>query len=147
MTTVPSKATDAAPAIIGVSALRRNLLRVVYAGTFLFVGTNAWRAILTHQGPWDPLAGVAYSFWAAYATLLLLGLRHPLKLLPLVLLQLFYKLVWLVIVARPLWSSGQLGGSARMTAIFVAAVVVDLAVTPWSYVARNLLRDGGRTLE
>ncbi len=45
----------------GISTLRLHLLRLVFAGTFLFVGAGAWKAILTHGGPWDPLHGVAFS--------------------------------------------------------------------------------------
>lgn len=68
---------------------------------------------------------MAFSFWAAYSTLMILGLRYPLKLLPLLLLQFFYKLVWLVVVAYPLWSASQLRGSSAsgLATIFVIAVV------------------------
>ena len=125
----------------GVSSLRIFLLRFVYLGTFLFVGTTAWWKLFTHRGTWDHLHGVAFSFWAAYATLLLLGLRHPLKLVPLLMLQLFYKLVWLVAVAWPLYAANQLTGApARLTMVFVAAVVVDLIVIPWPWVLDNLIQ-------
>jgi len=128
----------------GVSTTRLYLLRLVFVGTFLFVGTNAWKGILTHSGPWDPLHGVAFSFWAAYSTLMILGLRYPLKLVPLLLLQFFYKLVWLVAVAYPMWSSGQLRGSSAsgLATIFVIAVVVDLVVVPWPYALRSYVMKG-----
>ena len=128
----------------GVSTLRLYLLRLIYVGTFLFVGTTAWKEILTHSGTWDPLQGVAFSFWAAYATLMILGLRYPLKLLPLLLLQFFYKLVWLVAVAYPLWSSSQLRGSSAsgLTTIFVIAVIVDLVAIPWPYALRSYVMKG-----
>jgi len=123
----------------GVSTFRLSLLRLVFFGTFLFVGTNAWKEIFTHSGPWDPLHGVAFSFWAAYSTLMILGLRYPLKLVPLLLLQCFYKLVWLVVVAYPLWSTSQLRGSPAggLATIFVIAVAVDLVVVPWPYALRS----------
>ena len=121
---------EADPANGGVSTLRLHLMRLIFAGTFLFVGTNAWKTILTHRGPWDPLQGVAWSFWAAYATLMLLGIRYPLKLLPLLLLQVFYKLVWLAAVARN-------SSASQLAIIFLIAVVVDLLVIPWPYAVRN----------
>src|SRR5262245_61937207 len=145
MTDTLSKTFRADPANPGaLSTLRLLLLRLVFVGTFLFVGINAWKGILTHSGPWDPLHGVAFSFWAAYATLMILGLRYPLKLLPLLLLQFFYKLVWLFAVAYPLWSSGQLSGSSAsgLATIFLMAVVVDLAAIPWPYALRSyVLKD------
>jgi len=128
----------------GISTLRLYLLRLVFAGTFLLVGAGAWKAILTHDGPWDPLHGVAFSFWAAYSALMVLGVRHPLKMVPLLLLQLFYKLVWLIAVAYPFWSSRQLAGSpaGRMATIFLFALVVDLVVVPWPYALRNYFLKG-----
>lgn len=136
-----TKFFKADPASGGVSTFRLYLMRFVFAGTFLFVGTGAWRKILTHRGPWDPLHGVAWSFWAAYGALMLLGLRYPLKMLPLLLLQLFYKLVWLAAVAYPLWSSGQLRNSSanQLATIFVIAVVVDFLIIPWPYAVKSYL--------
>ena len=124
-----------------VSTFRLNLMRILYAGNFLFVGLLAWKEIFAHGGPWDPLHGVAYSFWAVFTTLMLLGLRHPLKLLPLLLLQFFYKLVWLAAVAFPLWSAGQLAGTlaGELATIFAIGAVVDLSVIPWPHAVRNYL--------
>ena len=40
-----------------------------------------------------------------------LGIVRPLKMLPIVLLEIFYKVLWLILVAYPLWSKGKLTGS------------------------------------
>jgi hypothetical protein len=47
------------------------------------------------------------SFWAALVTLSGLGLRYPLKMLPLLFMQLFYKSVWLIAVAFPLGAAAR----------------------------------------
>jgi len=51
-------------------------------------------------------------------------------MLPLLLLQLYYKSVWLIAVALPLWSSGR---PPELTKTFVIGVVGDLIVIPWTY--------------
>jgi hypothetical protein len=139
------------PASHGVSAVRLIVMKVIYGGTFLFVGVDAWKTILTHSGPWDPMQGVAWSFWAAYGTVMVLGLRYPMKFLPLLLLQVLYKLVWLAGVGYPLWSTGHLMDSSvkpemlpasQLAAVFVLAVVIDVAVIPWRYVLRNYVLKG-----
>jgi hypothetical protein len=72
--------------------------------------------------------------WASYSLLSIVGVFHPLKMLPLVLFEIIYKLVWLVIVAYPLWSAGQLAGSPAegMTNAFLW-VVLPIVATPWKY--------------
>lgn len=114
-----------------VSTFRLYLMRFVYLLNFVGLGLLVWPGLIKHEGTWDPLHGVAFSFWAALSALIGLGFRYPLKMLPLVLLQLLYKSIWLIAVALPLWSAGR---STNLTKTFVIAVVVDLIVIPWPYV-------------
>src|SRR5271165_3169952 len=86
-----------------VSTFRLYLMRFLYLLNFVLLGLDVWPAIINHVGAWDPVRGVAFSFWAALSALSALGLRYPLKMLPLLLLQLLYKSVWLTAVALPLW--------------------------------------------
>ena len=39
------------------------------------------------QKPWDPIVAVAFSFWAALTVLSALGIRYPLAMLLLILMQ------------------------------------------------------------
>jgi hypothetical protein len=68
----------------------------------------------------------------------LFGLIKPLKWLPLVIFMVFYKTLWLFVVAYPLWRVGALAGSAadEMAHIFIGAPFVALIV-PWKYVLQN----------
>jgi hypothetical protein len=127
--------------LIGVSKFRLNLLRFFYGINALFLGTLAWSEIFTHKTLWQPLPGVAFSFWAAFSVLAVLGLRHPLKMLPLLLMQFTYKLIWLIIVAYPLWSVNHLSGSSAqdLASINFKGVFVDLFIIPWPYVLRNYI--------
>jgi len=120
-----------------VSTVRLYLMRVVYLGNFVMLGFDVWPRIIHQDKPWDPLHGVAFSFWAALSTLSALGIRYPLAMLPLLLLQLLYKSVWLIAVAVPLRSAGR---SPELTNIFVMGAIADLMVIPWPYVLAHYVR-------
>jgi hypothetical protein len=126
---------------IGVSKFRFYLLRFFYLLIIVFFGMEVWSEIFTHKELWLPLPGVAYSFWGAFTLLAILGLFHPLKMIPLLLIQFSYKVIWLFIVAYPLWISNQLAGSSAegMTALFIKSVIVDIIIIPWQYVLKNYI--------
>jgi hypothetical protein len=121
-----------------LSTLRLNSMRFLYLFTAVVVGISAWPAVINPGKPWDTLQGVAWSFYAAYSLLMLLGVRFPVEMLPLMLLQLFYKLIWLIGVGYPLWSAGHLAPMASgALKSFTIAAVLDLIVIPWPYVFEN----------
>jgi hypothetical protein len=127
-----------------VSTIRLYVLRVMYLLNFVFLAMNVWPALLRPAEPIGLLPGVAFAFWAALSTLCALGLRYPLKMLPVLFMQLFYKTVWLLAVALPLWSSGQwTAGATGMFKGMVMGAVADLLVIPWSYVFANYVRKPG----
>jgi len=121
----------------GVPKYNLYLMRILFVLTFLFLGRDAWTEIFSHIGQWKPLDGVAYSFWAAYSTIMILGLRQPLKMIPLLLLQFSYKLIWLIAVAVPLYKSNNFDEAKELTIIFMIGVVLDILIIPWKYVFRN----------
>ena len=122
----------------GVSPINIYLLRLLYFLMAAFVATEAWTSIFTHQGAWDHVRAVATCVWAAYATLAVFGLIHPLKWLPIVIFMIFYKTLWLAVVAYPLWRAGTLAGSpaAEMAGVFMMIPLPIIAV-PWKYVFQN----------
>ena len=70
------------------STFRLYLMRVLYPGNVVLLGLDVWPVLIRHEGVWDPVRGAAFSFWAALSALSGLGIRYPLKMLPLLLLQL-----------------------------------------------------------
>src|SRR5208282_1618931 len=123
-----------------ISILRLYVMRFVYLLNFALLGLDVWPEVLRHQGTWDPVKGVAFSFWAALSVLSGLGLRYPLKMVPLLLLQLVYKAVWLVAVALPMWSVVRSTDLGHAMAI---GVVVDLVCIPWPYVLAHYVKERG----
>jgi hypothetical protein len=126
----------------GVRPINIYLLRLLYILMFFVLGKEVWTHILTHQGAWDPVDAVAWCVWAAFATLAVLGIFRPLKILPIVLLEIFYKLLWLGIVAYPLWRKGALSGSPaeEITSQFLW-VLLPIVAVPWGYAFRQYVYD------
>ena len=123
-----------------ISTFRLYLMRTLYLLMFVGFGSLMWRAILNHKGAWDPLHGVAFCFWVALSALMGVGLRYPLQMLPLIFLQLLYKVVWLIVVAPSLPSVGQ---STQLIKIFVIVAAADLIIIPWPYVLTNYVMKRG----
>jgi hypothetical protein len=123
-----------------VSTLRLYLLRTVYALNFVGLGFMVWPTIINHRIPWDPLHGVAFSFWAALSLLAGLGIRYPLRMLPVLFMQLTYKSIWLMGVLLPTLYAGR---SIPFTKDMLMGVVVDLIVIPWPYVLATYIRSRG----
>jgi hypothetical protein len=135
MTFNPRYILRRSPRYDGVRPLSIYLLRLLFLLMFFVLGKDTWTHILTHRGPWDPTDAVMWCVWTAFATLAGLGILRPLKLLPIVLLEIFYKVLWLFLVAYPLWSKGALAGSpAESIATPFLWVLLPILVTPWGYV-------------
>ncbi len=130
----------------GLPPFRIYLLRLYYILMIVVLGKDVWTTILTHQEAWDPMRAVGYSLWGTFAVLSIIGLLQPIKMLPIILLNITYKIIWLAIVAYPLWSSGELEGSGAegLTKSNFIGFLIDLVVIPWIYVFKNFLFSVGR---
>jgi hypothetical protein len=84
----------------------------------------------------DPIVfGISGSVYAAFGLISILGLRSPLKYVPLLLLQLCYKSIWLIGVILPFLFSGRLPVyAATLLLIFATYIIGDLIAIPFSYV-------------
>ena len=84
-------------------------------------------------GPWELAEGTVLTMLVTMSVLALLGLRYPQRMLPILLFEVAWKLIWLGLVACPLWTAGKLDGATAVQAHAVLWVVVIVAVTPWRY--------------
>lgn len=124
-----------------VSLFRLYLLRAMYL--LVAVGLGAvvvWPALTRHGKPWELMEGVVQCMLVAFWALSLLGLRYPLRMLPVLLWELVWKSVWLIVVAVPLWSAGQMDESTWQMAASILMVVIIPFVIPWPYVFANYVR-------
>jgi hypothetical protein len=87
--------------------------------------------------------GVTLCLLVAMSLLAFLGLRYPVKLLPLLVFESTWKLLWLGLVALPQAVSGQLDAATSDTVARGSLVVLILAVIPWGHVWRTYVRASG----
>jgi hypothetical protein len=126
-----------------VSVLRLYVLRAGYLLLVLGLGSVVWPGIIHHDKPWALMPGVVHCMLAAMSALAILGLRYPLKMLPLLFFELAWKSIWLIVVALPLWSAHQMDADTSETAVECLMAVVFLIVMPWRYVFSNYLTARG----
>jgi len=126
-----------------VSIFRLYLLRAIYLLISVGLAFTIWPQIIHHPTPWSLWHGVGCSLLGAVPILAFLGIRYPLKMLPVLFFELVWKSIWLIAVALPLWSSGQMDPDNLETAQnCLMGVIVPLAI-PWSYVWTHYVKMRG----
>jgi hypothetical protein len=131
-----------------VSTFRLYLLRAMYL--FIAVGLAIFKLgpALLHPENLSPQDSVVLSVLGAFALLAVLGIRYPLKMLPLLFFEFVWKSIWVLAFGLPLLLSGQLdpnvsfGGTETLVNCLLGVVLVPL-VTPWGYVLRHYLKTPG----
>ena len=127
-----------------VSTFRLYFLRAGYLMVSVFLITQIWPALIRHAGTSTLMTGVARCLMAAMAPLMLLGLRYPLKMLPILLFEFTWKLIWVAVIGLPLWFAHRL--DPDMWETFKACgmgVVLFPFMIPWRYVFANYVKARG----
>lgn len=87
--------------------------------------------------------GVTLCLLTAMSLLALVGLRYPVRMLPVLLFETAWKLLWLSLVAFPKALAGSLDAATTDTMVSCSLVVLVIAVTPWRYVWRSYVHGTG----
>jgi len=120
---------------------RLHLMRGLFFLNFISLAFENGSAVLFPTEQMGVLEGVTISFWAAFSLLNLVGVRFPLKMLPILLLQLLYKSAWILGTYRPARMSGAIDdGIQEFFWICVAGVGLNVLILPWGYVWREYVR-------
>jgi hypothetical protein len=83
--------------------------------------------------------GVVVALLSALGLLSIAGIFSPIRMLPLLVFEIGWKLIWVCAVALPKWLDGSLD-EASLSILFNCAVVLPFVfVVPWRYVARTFL--------
>jgi hypothetical protein len=115
---------------------RLNLMRIGYLEMGVGLAVTKWPELISHN-PWELKQGTVVTMLVAMSVLALFGLRYPQRMLPILLFEVGWKLLWLGTVALPLWLDGTLTGATRDQFITVLWVAPVIAVVPWRHVARQ----------
>jgi hypothetical protein len=97
--------------------------------------------LLVHHEPWGLAEGTKECLLIAMSVLALLGIRYPRRMLPVLLFEVAWKLLWLGVVALPQWSAGHLDDATRTQAGTILWVVVIIAVIPWRVVVAQYVME------
>ena len=123
------------PKYHGIWPIKIYVLKFFFALMFFMAGRDAWTELLQHEGKWQPEIAVAWCSISAYTALSGIGIFHTLRMLPIMLFMFLYKGLWLLLVAYPLWSNGELAGSEYEDWAFAfIIVIIPFLFTPWGYV-------------
>ena len=127
-----------------VSTFRLFLLRAAYLVIVVGLAMMIWPGIIRPPENLSHMGAVVRSVLGAVSLLAVLGIRYPLKMLPLLFFELLWKSIWVLAFGLRLWSAGRLGPDAGGTlndCIF--GIVLVLLVTPWGYVLKHYLKTPG----
>lgn len=130
-----------------VSLFRLYLLRAVYlflaVGLAIFQWPDVIHQAIYQEEPWELMHGVVNCMQVTFGLLVILGIRYPLTMLPLLMWEMIWKSIWLLIVALPLWLSNQMDEATTATVFAcVMGIVVPVAM-PWRYVFAKYIRQPG----
>jgi hypothetical protein len=127
-----------------VSTFRLYLLRAMYVYMFVGLAIFKWPEILNPPPGLSNMGSVVGSVLGAISLLAVLGIRYPLKMLPLLFFELLWKLMWVLGWGLPLWFSQQLSPDSQETLIstLMGVVLVPL-VLPWGYVFKQYVTAPG----
>ena len=126
-----------------LSPFRLNLLRTGYVLLVVGLGSTIWPSILDPSRSWELMHGVVISMLGAMSALAVLGLRYPLRMLPLLFFEMGWKAIWLIRVALPLWSGDRLDPATTQTLYECLPIVLFPIIIPWSYVFENYAKKPG----
>ena len=126
-----------------VSVPRLYILRATYLLIVVGLGSSIW-PVLLHGPPLTLMQGVARCLLAAITLMAAIGIRYPLKMLPLLLFELAWKSLWLVVIGLPAWFAGPLdaGTYETLKACLMGWVIFPFAM-PWRYVWTRFVREPG----
>jgi hypothetical protein len=128
-----------------LSLARLYLLRFGYA--FMGVGLVfvKWPLLVHPPESWSVAQSVVDSILIAMSVLALLGVRYPVRMLPVLLLESLWKLLWLGVVALPAARADDMDAAMADVVFTCSFVVVVLVTIPWRYVwAQFVMAPGDR---
>jgi hypothetical protein len=121
-----------------IAVWRLYLLRAGYLLIAIGMGMQMVPAFLHHR-PWELMHGVVDSMLLALVLLSILGLRYPLKMLPLLFWEVTWKTTWLLAVAWPAWQNHTMDADTWDTTFSCLMSAIFLFVVPWDYIWRNFV--------
>jgi hypothetical protein len=142
---VPADAVTRRATTREVSLFRLYTLRVAYLIMSAGLGVFIWPNVIHRTNEFAATHGIQVALLAGLGLTAALGLRYPLKMLPILLFELTWKAIYLIAFALPLWSAHQINDATAEDIKAVLMVVIFIPLIPWRYVfAHYVLKHGDR---
>lgn len=126
----------------GLSLARLHAMRAGYALMAVGLAVRKW-PLLPHAHTMPLYEGVTLCLLTAMSILAIVGLRQPVRMLPLLVFETLWKVLWLALVALPKFLADDIDAGTSEVAVNCSLVLVIIAVTPWGHAWRQLIRGGG----
>jgi hypothetical protein len=144
-----AQATSPSPNLAGdhvattVSRFRLYLLRAVYLFVVVGLGDMLLPKLLNPVKDWDYPWSVITCMLTAFWLLTMLGLRYPIRMLPILFWEIVWKTLWLAMVALPQWRSGHMDQAVQGNVFACATVVLFYLAVPWGHVFERYVKARG----
>ena len=115
---------------------RVTLMRVGYLVMGVGLAVVRWPSVL-EASALPAMEGVVVSMLTAMSLLAFLGLRYPTTMLPILLFETAWKVLWLGMVAVPHLVASDMDAATPELLSSILWVVIVIAVTPWDFVWRT----------
>jgi hypothetical protein len=122
-----------------LSLFRLYTLRVCYLILSAGLGVYVWPVVIHHSNELAIRSAIQLSLLAGLGLTAVLGFRYPVQMLPLLLFEMIWKVIYLVAFAWPLWSAHQITDAVAEDIKAVVMVVIFVPLIPWGYVFRNYI--------
>lgn len=121
-----------------VSLARLYVLRATYLLLVVGLGATNLPLLISH----DPMSrGAIPSLLGGIWLLAFIGLRYPLRMLPLLLFEFSWKAIWLLAFGLPQWFAGPVPPTWPEDFKAIAAGVILMPIViPWGYVYRHYVK-------
>ena len=117
-----------------LSLTRLYMLRVAYLVMAVGLAVVIWPSVVHHTNDFAAAQGVRCALLAGLGAVAALGIRYPVQMLPILLFELTWKLIYLVAFALPLWAADQIDGAVARDIKAVVIVVAFVPLIPWRFV-------------
>jgi hypothetical protein len=122
---------------------RLNTMRFGYAFMGVGLAIVKWPILVQNAAALPVFEGVVACLLTAMSLLAFLGLRYPVRMLPILLFEVIWKVIWIAAVALPHLVADDIDAVTREVLFNCSLVVIIIAVIPWPYVWRRYVRAPG----
>ena len=116
---------------------RLNLMRVGYLVVAVGLVVFKWPLLFGTIATLPLYEGVETALLTAVSLFAFIGLKHPVAMLPIMLFETIWKVIWVATVVIPQLIAGGIDDATTTVLINCSVVLIVIAVTPWRFAWRR----------